>query len=94
MFVRNDSHRKPLQNPYYGFYAVLKAGKKTFTINMGTQEETVSIDRIKPAHHDIDQPVLVSQPPLRGRPRKQQSATQDVRDQSNDPDALFTYCPE
>ena len=35
---------------------------------MGGKEEIISIDRLKPAHLDIDSPVQVAIPPPRGRP--------------------------
>ena len=71
VFVRVDSSRKSLQPPYTGPYQVLETGKKCFKIQVGHRQETVSIDRLKPAHTDINDPVEVAQPPTRGRPRKQ-----------------------
>jgi transposase InsO family protein len=68
VFLRRDSHRTPLQRPYEGPYHVLQHGDKTFTLDMGGKAEVVSVDRLKPAHMDIDQPVVVAQPPRRGRP--------------------------
>jgi transposase InsO family protein len=68
VFVRRDGYRKPLQPPYDGPYKVTEAGNKTFKLKIGNREETVSIDRLKPAHLDIDSPVQVAQPPRRGRP--------------------------
>ena len=70
VFVRVDSSRKSLQPPYTGPYQVLETGKKCFRIQVGNRQETVSIDRLKPAHTDINDPVEVAQPPTRGRPRK------------------------
>ncbi len=37
---------------------------------MGSRTETISIDRLKPAHMDLEQPVDTFQPSRRGRPRK------------------------
>ena len=70
VFIRQDSHRKPLQTPYTGPYKVLESGNKKFKIQIGSRQETVSIDRLKPAILDKDSPVKVAVPPLRGRPRK------------------------
>lgn len=52
VFVRIDAHRGPLQRPYSGPYEVVKPGTKTFVIKMGGRDETVSVDRLKPAHID------------------------------------------
>ena len=68
VFVRRDGNKKPLQTPYTGPYRVLARRDKTFTIDYGGREETVSIDRLKPAHVDPEAPVQVAQPPRRGRP--------------------------
>ena len=68
VFIRHDAHRLPLQRPYDGPYRVLTPGDKTFTVQVGTREETISVDRLKPAHVDQDVPVQVAIPPRRGRP--------------------------
>ena len=68
VFVRRDSHRHPLQKPYDGPYEVLEPGDKTFKILIGLRHETISIDRLKPAHLDIDRPVQAAPARLRGRP--------------------------
>jgi len=74
VFVRRDAHRSPLQRPYEGPYKVIQASPKVFTLDMGGRQEKVSVDRLKPAHLDLDQPVQVAQPRPRGRPpRVQQS---------------------
>ena len=67
-FLRRDGHRTPLQRPYEGPFEVIKADEKTFTLAIGDRHETVSIDRIKPAHFDVSQPVQVALPKPRGRP--------------------------
>lgn len=59
-----------LQCPYEGPFRVLEKGDKTFKIEYGTRSETVSIDRLKPAHLDIDQPACPALPRRRGRPPK------------------------
>ncbi len=70
VFVRKDGHRNPLQTPYTGPYKVVSRSEKTFVIDMGGREETVSVDRLKPAHTDATAPVPLARPPARGRPRK------------------------
>ena len=79
VFVRRDAHRSPLQRPYEGPFQVLEAGPKTFKVRMGNRTK-VSIDRLKPAHLDLDQPIRVALP----RPLRQQvpqgSGGSDVAD--------------
>lgn len=70
VFVRHDAHRGPLQRPYDGPFEVIAPGDKSFLLNIGGRKELVSIDRLKPAHIDLSQPVCLGQPPLRGRPPK------------------------
>ncbi|XP_045136327.1 uncharacterized protein LOC123519259 [Portunus trituberculatus] len=68
VFLRRDSLRTSLQKPYEGPFRVVQNHPTAFIIDMGGRHETVSIDRLKPAHLDIDQPVHVAQPCRRGRP--------------------------
>lgn len=70
VFVRRDGHRPALQPPYEGPFKVLTPGEKVFVLDRGGKPESVSIDRLKPAHLDLDQPVQVAVPRPRGRPRK------------------------
>lgn len=49
MFIRADRLKRPLQTPYDGLYRVLKRSKKWFRNQMGEKEDSVSIDRLKPA---------------------------------------------
>ena len=50
VFIRRDAHRTPLQRPYEGPFKVIKPGSKTFQIDIGGKTETLSVDRLKPAH--------------------------------------------
>lgn len=68
VFVRHDSHRTPLQPPYDGPFRVLEAGAKNFVLDKGGKPERVTVDRLKPAHLDLDEPVHLALPPRRGRP--------------------------
>ena len=52
VFVRRDSHRSPLTPPYEGPYKVLTHGEKSFVLDYGNRHDSVSIDRLKPAHLD------------------------------------------
>lgn len=67
VFVRRGQ-TSSLQCPYEGPFKVLSRTDKTFTLDYGGRPELVSIDRLKAAHLDIDQPVRVALPPRRGRP--------------------------
>ena len=70
VFMRSDSHRKPLQPPYTGPYQVLERGDKDFVIDIGGKREHISVDRLKPAHVDVTAPVPLAVTPRRGRPAK------------------------
>ena len=70
VFIRRDSHRSPFQRPYEGPFKVLQSGDKTFTVDVSGRKETISVDRLKPAHIDPEQPLLLPEPVHRGRPQK------------------------
>ncbi len=55
-FVRCDGVRKPLQPPYKGPFPVVKRNDKFFTLSLEGRTDSVSIDRLKPAHLDMDRP--------------------------------------
>ena len=52
VFVRVDAHKSPLQAPYKGPFKVLERHVKYFKLDLGNREDTVSIDRLKPAFMD------------------------------------------
>jgi len=55
VYVRVDSVKRPLQQPYKGPYKVMRRGHSTFTVLLPTgEEETVCCDRLKPAFLDSD----------------------------------------
>ena len=70
VFIRRDAHRTPLQRPYEGPFKVIEIGPKTFLVDIGGKTETVSVDRLKPAHLDLEHPVQVAVPKRRGRPQR------------------------
>lgn len=49
VFVRIDKVRKPLTAPYEGPYKVTRRLRKAFIISKNGKNETISIDRLKPA---------------------------------------------
>ena len=53
VFNRHDAVRKPLQPPYDGPYPMVKCTDKHFTVDINGRKDTVSIDRLKPAHLDV-----------------------------------------
>ena len=53
VFVRHDAVKTPLQQPYDGPYKVIKRASKHFTLDIKGRHDTVSIDRLKPAHLDL-----------------------------------------
>ncbi|CAH8604747.1 unnamed protein product [Schistosoma rodhaini] len=55
VFVRVDAVKKPLTPPYEGPYKVIKRTCKYFIINKNGNNETISIDRIKPAFYEPPQ---------------------------------------
>ena len=62
VFIRHDRVRKPLQPPYDGPFKVLDRAPKYFTINVKGRRDTVTIDRLKPAH--LDTAPSHTQPPV------------------------------
>ena len=69
VFVRRDFIKPTLQRPHEGPYKVLESGPKFYKLDYGGRCELVSVDRLKSAHVDKDNPPEVAQPRLRGRPR-------------------------
>lgn len=50
VWLRTDRVRKSLEAPYSGPYKVLRRSPKNFAIEINDKPNTVSIDRLKPAH--------------------------------------------
>jgi hypothetical protein len=66
VYVRQDGNRPPLAQLYEGPYAVISRGAKSFKLQVGQRESTVSIDRLKP--HLGTEDVRPAVPARRGRP--------------------------
>lgn len=50
VFVRVDSHRRPLSKPYTGPYKVIARRPNTFQLEINGKIDWVAIDRLKPAY--------------------------------------------
>ena len=62
VFVRVGSVRKPLQPPYDGPFKVLKRKPKYYDIDHNGNEDSVSIDRLKPAYIDLTDSISLANP--------------------------------
>ena len=93
VFIRRNAHRTPLQRPYEGPFKVMQPGPKTFIVDIGGKNETISVDRLKPASMDPEQPSEDAQPRRRrGRPIKlpQPSPSHTTKEQ---PQRTRSGCP-
>lgn len=78
--------KRPLTPNYSGPYQVIQKAPKYFTIDIADKHQTVSIDRLKPAHIDNyslsdSQPEMVQadlQPTLSSKPTSSDSNTQPL----------------
>ena len=68
VFIRRDAHRTSLQLPYEGPFRVRQRFDKYFIVDLGGRPQSISVDRLKPAHLDDTQPVRVATPRRRGCP--------------------------
>jgi hypothetical protein len=68
VFICRDAYKAPLTPNYDGPDKVISKTAKYFIVQIGLREESVSIDRLKPAYLDRSEGVVVAQPLRRGRP--------------------------
>ncbi|KAF7251385.1 hypothetical protein EG68_07618 [Paragonimus skrjabini miyazakii] len=54
VFLQNDTVKTPLQPPYDDLFLVIKRSPKCFTIQKDNRTNTISLDRLKPAHIEND----------------------------------------
>jgi transposase InsO family protein len=66
VYVRRGGCGPPLAPAYLGPFEVLQRHAKTFTLQMGSRAEVVSVDRLKA--HTGPSPISPASPPVRGRP--------------------------
>lgn len=56
VFVRRDASRSSLQSPYEGPYRVIERFKKYYSVEIRGKSKHISIDRLKPAFTNIENP--------------------------------------
>ena len=76
VFVRRDMHKNPLRKPYDGPFKVIETGEKNFKTLIGDQEDTVTVDLLKPAFVGNPEEVILAEPKRRGRPPKKKKKHQ------------------
>ena len=47
VYVRVDSHKKPLQRPHDGPFRIISTGNKFFMLDINGRQEKISVDRLK-----------------------------------------------
>ena len=62
VFVSHGARRTPLDRPYDGPFRVTKKEEKFFVLKVGPKEQTVSVDRLKPAFGFADSAPAISVP--------------------------------
>ena len=65
VFVRHGARRAPLTRPNDGPFRVLQRGEKFFTFKVGTKEQVVSVNRLKPAFGFTDPAPAVPDPRIK-----------------------------
>jgi hypothetical protein len=68
VWVRKDGPRRPLEPLYSGPFQVVERQRDFFKVLVGSQVETISTSRLKPAR--MPPGVQHARPPARGRPKR------------------------
>ena len=71
VFVRDDTVKPTLAPRYRGPYLVIDKQSKYFRLQIGSKQDSVSVDRLKPA----DGTIVPALPPPRGRPLRPPETT-------------------
>lgn len=79
VFVRHDAVRTPLQQPYDGPYKVIERNSKHFKININGKHKTISIDRLKTAFLDNNDPLFGIRASPSSSPQPSEPQTQSPR---------------
>lgn len=74
VFVRTDSIRNSLQQPYRGPYQVIKRTDKIFTVKMNQKDVNVSADRVKPCFSDNSDSEIFPKTPVAVLPNAAESS--------------------
>ena len=75
VFIRRDAVRRALQPPYDGPFEVLQRADKFFVVLVKGQRQTISLDRLKPAHLEPQLTSPTSQLPTTPTPQLSSSPT-------------------
>ncbi|XP_069797520.1 uncharacterized protein [Narcine bancroftii] len=68
VFIRRSPSTAPLEMPYEGPYKVIQHSGSIFTLDIGGRRELLTVDRLKSAYLDPNEPVVVAQPKKQDRP--------------------------
>ena len=76
VFIRHGARRTPLDRPYDGPFRVIKKEEKFFVVKTGSKEQTVSVDRLKPAFGFAD-PAPATSVPRGGRDHRPEDEAEE-----------------
>jgi hypothetical protein len=67
---------------------------KTLLVDIGGKFETISVDRLKPDHMDLEHPAQVAKPKRCGRPPRipQPSSSSKIAQKADNPNAIHPRC--
>ncbi|KMQ86466.1 pol polyprotein [Lasius niger] len=79
VFVRHDGPKTQLQMPYDGPFPVIKRSEKTFVVHMHGKNQTISVDRLKPAYIISDEAIDRAEPTAGTPGAREESASPEQR---------------